>query len=170
MNVYGNIQSLYFEDAFSGETTCKSAELLFYLCSGLVDASNLILPATTLTDYYYQSMFRGCRSLTTAPALPATTLALGCYYNMFQYCSSLTTAPELPATTLASNCYSNMFKYCVSLNYITCLATDISAEGCTTSWVDGVSPTGTFTENPAMSSWTTGTDGIPNGWTVVDAS
>ena len=44
--------------------------------------------------------------------LPATTLANSCYGSMFSGCSSLTQAPALPATTLASNCYSNMFYNC----------------------------------------------------------
>ena len=60
-------------------------------------------------------MFRGCTSLTTAPALPATTLTEYCYANMFYGCTSLTTAPTLPATTLANNCYATMFWGCTSL-------------------------------------------------------
>ena len=34
-------------------------------------------------------MFRNCTSLTQAPALPATTLADSCYYSMFDGCTSL---------------------------------------------------------------------------------
>ena len=30
--------------------------------------------------------------------------------------------------------------------------------------------TGTFVKNPNMASWTTGTSGIPTGWTVIDNS
>ena len=170
MNVYGNIQSLYFEDDFSGETTCKSAQMLFNICSGLTDASNLVLPATTLVASCYNAMFQDCKGLTSAPALPATTLTPYCYMAMFNGCRSLTTAPELPATTLVQGCYYYMFQGCTSLNSITCLATNISANSCTYDWVSGVAATGTFTKNPAMSSWTTGTSGIPDGWTVVDAS
>ena len=127
------------------------------------------LPATTLADYCYETMFLNCSSLITTPALPATTLAINCYCDMFCGCSSLTTAPELPATTLAGGCYYEMFRYCSSLNSIACLATDISAEECTSYWVDGVSSTGTFTKAASMSSWTTGESGIPDGWTVVPA-
>ena len=47
------------------------------------------LPATTLTNYCYKSMFQGCTSLTTAPNLPATTLTDWCYGNMFFGCSKL---------------------------------------------------------------------------------
>ena len=87
---------------------------------------------------------------------------------MFSGCTSLTTAPELPATTLATECYRNMFYGCTSLTSIKCLATNISASNCTTNWVYGVSASGTFTKAASMSSWTTGTSGIPSGWDVVD--
>ena len=195
MKVYGNIQSLYYENDFSGETTCKAAGNMFGKCTGLVDASNLVLPATTLTEEAYFGMFNHCTSLTTAPelpatalnnecysemfyecsslvtapALPATTLVSGCYSTMFHGCTSLTTAPVLSATTLASMCYYEMFGYCTGLSSITCLATDISAANCTDSWVNGVSSTGTFTKAASMSSWTTGESGIPSSWTVIDA-
>lgn len=127
------------------------------------------LPATTLGEHCYEGMFLGCTSLTTAPALPATTLAEFCYQYMFNGCTSLTTAPELPATTLAEYCYRYMFNGCTSLNYIKCLATDISAIGCTTDWVNGVSSTGTFVKKAAMTGWTRGKNGIPTGWTIQNA-
>ena len=140
---------------------------MFRGCTSLVTAPEL--PATTLANYCYFSMFEGCTSLTTAPELPATTLADGCYFSMFYGCTSLTTAPELPATTLTSDCYSHMFDNCTKLNYIKCLATDISASTCLSNWVTNVASTGTFVKNPNMSSWPTGTSGIPTGWTVEDA-
>ena len=89
---------------------------------------------------------------------------------MFTNCTYLTTAPELPATTLAQSCYASMFYGCTSLNNITMLATDISASGCLSDWVKNVSATGTFVKNPSMSSLPTGNSGVPNGWTVTDAT
>ena len=140
---------------------------MFYNCSSLTSAPEL--PATTLADYCYYYMFYNCSSLTAAPELPATTLARGCYYEMFYHCTSLTTAPELPATTLAEYCYPFMFYGCSNLNYIKCLATNISANGCTTNWVDGVASTGTFVKDVNMTGWTTGVNGAPLNWTVEDA-
>ena len=133
------------------------------------DNGKYYLPVTTLADNCYASMFKGCKSLTTAPKLPATTLKFRCYSSMFAGCTSLTTAPELPATTLKPMCYSRMFSNCTSLNYIKCLATDISAFYPTSSWVSGVASTGTFVKNPNMTSWTEGKDGIPSGWDIEDA-
>jgi hypothetical protein len=89
--------------------------------------------------------------------------------DCFHGCTSLTTSPVLPATELAERCYNQMFLGCTSLNYIKCLATDISAIDCTSSWVSEVSSTGTFVKHPDMSDWTTGINGIPIGWDVVDA-
>ena len=223
-NAMGNIMSLAYSDDFVGNNTLPENTDFFkklFMESYVVDAGNLVLPATVLTNgcygamfadctsletapsilpattladscYYYMfegctslttapelpattlasrcyiGMFRGCTSLATAPVLPATTLANECYSNMFSGCTSLTTAPELPAATLASNCYKYTFRDCTSLNSITCLATDKSATNCTYYWLYGVSPTGTFVKN-VNASWTTGHDGIPNGWTVQDA-
>ena len=140
---------------------------MFARCTSLTQAP--ALPATTLASSCYNCMFQSCSSLETAPSvLPATTLASSCYNWMFINCSSLTTAPALPATTLADNCYEEMFETCGSLNYIKCLATDISATNCTLNWVTRVASTGTFVKHP-NATWTSGTSGIPNGWTVVDA-
>ncbi|MCR5608839.1 MAG: InlB B-repeat-containing protein [Lachnospiraceae bacterium] len=47
------------------------------------------MPATTLTYYCYNGMFKGCTSLEEAPELPATTLANSCYYNMFNNCAGI---------------------------------------------------------------------------------
>ena len=141
---------------------------MFKGCTSLITAPEL--PANTLADGCYAFIFWGCTNLATAPELPATDLADYCYQNMFLGCTSLTTAPELPATTLAEECYSGMFGGCTGLNHIKCLATNISASNCTDTWVSGVASKGTFVKNPNMTSWPTGSNGIPTGWTVQDAS
>ena len=173
-SVEGNAMSLLFGDDFKTQTSLEDKDYALYkLFSGstnVTSAENLSLPATTLAERCYLYMFQGCTSLTTAPELPATTLASGCYNQMFYNCTSLTTAPELPATTLANYCYQFMFSGCRSLSSIKCLATNISANGCTSNWVNGVASSGTFTKAASMSSWTTGTSGIPNGWGVQDAA
>ena len=137
---------------------------MFKNCTSLVNVPDL--PATTLGNNCYQQMFLGCTSLVTAPDLPATTLTSMCYNSMFSGCTSLETAPELPATTLAGNCYNSMFQGCTSLNYIKCLATTNISVG-TYNWVSGVASTGTFVKAAGVS-WSTGNNGIPNGWTVQE--
>lgn len=90
------------------------------LRSGLRDASDLILPATTLTASCYRNMFRsepGNSTFTDGPKeYPATTLAPGCYAYMFFRQYGLTgTCETLPAEAYVSECYAGMYCYCSSL-------------------------------------------------------
>lgn len=115
---YGNTMSLLYGDDFVGRTDLPSYysfTSLFSNSTGLFDASNVILPATTLGDYCYAGMFNGCTSLVGVPELPATTLAADCYFQMFRGCTSLTTTPELPVMELALRCYGCMFENCTAL-------------------------------------------------------
>jgi hypothetical protein len=83
----------------------------------------------------------------------------------------MTKAPVLPATTLGQTCYKDIFRGNGSLNEITCLATNISATNCLQDWVANTgNGSGTFYKDPNMTSFPTGSSGIPNGWTVVDIS
>lgn len=172
--VGGNVYSLLDKATYASRTnSLGTSEFsnLFYENTHLVSAGQMNFGNVTTVGYScYNSMFYGCTALTTAPAtLPAMTLATYCYNYMFYGCTSLTTAPELPAETLVGNCYNSMFYGCTSLNSVKCLAENISATNCTTNWVRNLPATGTFYKSANMSSWTTGVNGIPSGWTVVDA-
>jgi len=112
----GNIMTLLDKTGELTELTASGALSSMFQQTGVTDASELELPATTLAQECYRSMFRRCTALTAAPALPATTLANNCYYSMFEDCTSLSAAPALPATTLATNCYYSMFEDCTSLS------------------------------------------------------
>lgn len=109
---YGNIMSLIDGNTFKYLTTLEGSHNFksLFAYASIVNAHNLILPATTLVSNCYSNMFHYCTGLTSAPELPATTLATYCYRSMFNECSSLATAPVLPATTLDTYCYSYMFK------------------------------------------------------------
>ena len=158
--VEGNIMSLINPTNFATATTLGSKYTfngLFNGCTGLTSAENLVLPATTLAEgcYYsmftncakltkapkelpsdtlktncYAQMFWNCKSLTKVPKLSATKLATYCYSSMFANCKSLTTATELPATTLATNCYNSMFKGCSSLTTAPALPATTLADSC----------------------------------------
>jgi hypothetical protein len=118
-NLSGNCNSMLFGDDVETNLSLSGKNYAFYKlfcdCYAIIDASKLILPATTLARSCYNSMFDGCRSLVAAPVLPATTAAMYCYGGMFIGCTSLVTAPELPATTLDTGCYNHMFSSCESL-------------------------------------------------------
>lgn len=174
----GNILSLVYGDNFNNSSVATAIPEYYFrnfIQSNRSDyrpniyAENLIFPTFTSTGCFYD-MF--CNSLiVTAPRiLPAMTLSNNCYAGMFSTCPNLTTAPELPATTLTSNCYRNMFYNCTSLNYIKAMFTTTPSDIYTENWVNGVSSTGTFIKNSAATWTTTGTNGIPTGWTVETAS
>ena len=117
VTVSGNIHSLLSANYEQYNSIGSSAfKGFFYECTNLVDAANLILPATTLEMSAYENMFLNCTNLIAAPDLPAISLGSYCYRQMFQGCTSLTSAPrELPATVLPRSCYENMFYGCSSL-------------------------------------------------------
>ena len=150
--VEGNIMSLIYGDNFTGQTTLSADytfKRLFYQVSGLTNDENLVLPATALTYYCYQEMFRGCSSLTTAPELPATTLVDNCYREMFYSCTALITAPELPATTLANRCYGDMFNTCTSLTTAPELPATTLVDNCYYNMFRGCTALTTAPELPA---------------------
>ena len=153
-------------------------EDMFVGCTSLVTAPSL--PAANLAENCYASMFSGCISLEVAPELPATILADGCYSNMFVGCTNLISAPELIASALTDFCYCGMFRDCVNLNYIKCLATDLGNSSCLGGWVDGVAVEGTFVKAESIQvlydsswgyhnfRWIRGSDGIPEGWAILN--
>lgn len=173
---FGNTMSLQYGDNFSGKTTFSSSVGYIFKClfenTNVINAKHLILPVTNLSNnvYAYSQMFDGCSSLTSAPSLPATVLSIFCYMAMFRGCTNLVAPPpSLPAQTLTKECYFFMFSGCSNLKYLKCLATDISAEDCTAYWFWSTpSPTGTFVKAASMNDWTSGSSGIPSGWTVIN--
>ena len=115
---YGNIMSLLDEEGFATKTDLPDTKYVFYGLfmgnSTLIDASELLLPATTLANACYSQMFSGCTSLTTAPKLPATTLTAGCYYSMFNGCTSLTSAYVKAAFIEENDECGSMFNDCTA--------------------------------------------------------
>ena len=152
-NVMGNVMSLLFGDNFINKTNITGKNYtfyqLFYNNMHLVNASNLILPATTLANSCYSYMFSRCTLLTTAPELPAKKLSNQCYQNMFYGCTSLITAPELPATTLANWCYSFMFQGCTSLTTAPELPATTLTDSCYQSMFFGCTSLTTASKLPA---------------------
>lgn len=90
---------------------------------GQINNPKTFLPSTELCDWCYDSMFYNS-SICNAPELPAETLKEGCYYSMFFGCYNLKEAPALNAKTLVPECYGYMFYDCIYLNYVKITATD----------------------------------------------
>ena len=168
---------------------------MFWGCTSMVSTPELY-NITTIGKECYQSMFRSCTSLTTAPALPATTLAQNCYTFMFYGCTNLTTVPGLPAIYLEEECYRamfrnctslvtgpfiyakyyavrscmDMFRGCTSLNTLRVQAMNISATDCTSEWLNNVAQSGTFYSDGSAVFTYPSTSGIPQGWSEVVAA
>ena len=143
---------------------------MFSYCTSLTKAPDL--KAKELKDYCYASMFNGCEMLTEAPEIAAETVARKCCQNMFLGCSSLTEGPVLKAKKLEDACYNAMFMWCYKLGSLTCLATDISADGCVDAWLlsagSQVAGDKILYVDPSMTNepgWNLG-----GGWTVESAN
>ena len=131
----GNIMSLIDSTGFTTATTLVFGSAgnvnnytflgLFRGCTGLTDASDFVLPATSIAcQGPYRQLFQECTNLVFSPrTLPATSYSSACTYcynAMFKGCASLTTAPEMYSATLASGTnatgmFVNMFAGCTSL-------------------------------------------------------
>ena len=140
--VYGNMMSLVDADDFSTLATLTGdwnfAKLFKLPTVNLWDPPvtvttikshptyDIVLPATTLTNYCYNGLFAGCSGITRAPKLPATTMKIGCYAEMFR-ATSIIEAPALPTTVFqpysydaegehgSIDCYMQMFQDCTDL-------------------------------------------------------
>ena len=137
---------------------------MFKRCTSLTIAPEL--PATAVGVYSYQAMFSRCPLVKAPSVLPAMTLKKGCYSWMFEYITTLEVAPHLPALTLVNTCYDHMFTGCTALKYVSAMFTTTPGTAYTSSWLSGVSSTGTFVKNASATWTTTGAHGVPNGWTI----
>ena len=64
-----------------------------------------------------------------------------------------------------------MFYGCTSLNYVKCLAVNrVYTDDTVENWLAGVASSGTFVKNPNKQTWPRSSSGVPEGWTVVDAT
>lgn len=119
--VYGNIMSLINGDNFTSNSEFASGSSfnlcgLFYGTTTIIDASDLILPATILYMSSYNGMFRGCSNLEYGPKLlPALDVPADGYSSMFEGCVKLVEGPEIMATTVSGNTALNRM-FCMNRN------------------------------------------------------
>lgn len=133
----GDVTALLSRAGGVEELPSRAFTYLFYQSYGLVDASGLVIPSTTMATYCCRSMFEDCTSLVAGPELPATNVADHCYLAMFRGCKALASAPALPATTLFDSCYYQMFDQCASLAVAPDLPAPELAVGCYTAMFCG---------------------------------
>jgi len=93
MKIGGNIMSLFYGSNFTGNETTfpqESNSRGLFCRDNIKDASQLLLPATTLSGSIYQYMFEDNSGLVKAPVITQATIRGGYPYDyMFQGCSSL---------------------------------------------------------------------------------
>ena len=156
------------------ELDYQSCWSMFESCSALKKAP--ALPATKMTRQCYDSMFRRCKSLESVPDITVSQFSTDCFYNMFCNCTSLEVSPVLRVEgtpTMQLGCCKSMFVGCSKLKKVTCYFTPCQVnyydgpEWTTTGWMVGVSSTGTFIKKKGTE-WPSGTQGIPEGWTVKE--
>ena len=90
------------------------------------------------------------------------------YRAMFRRCTALVKGPFVDMAYIPTRACQEMFYNASSLQELKCSATNISGSYTTTSWMQGVSATGTFYKAASMTSWPRNANGIPSGWTVMD--
>lgn len=139
---------------------------MFYGCTSLVECPKFSFEK--VGTIACREMFMNCYELINPPKiLPATTLADSCYQSMFYSCHKLRFAPELPAKTLVASCYKFMFADCTELRYVKALfTTNITNDtGYTTNWMYGVNTsTGVFVKAVDATWSLSGESGIPTNW------
>lgn len=193
VEVRGNVNSLLTGNKNVDEMPSFCFYRLFGDNTSIVKADHLQLPAKTLNQRSYSQMFRNCSNMLTANLeLPATTLGRECYTSMFYMCKALNQPPEiLPKATPAYQSYTSMFQGCSALWYTPKIYTNPTSEntfggmfnGCTSlklvrnystswttagavDWLKSVGSGGYFIRGGGVSTstYTTGTSGIPSGW------
>lgn len=148
------------------ELQARCYTYMFYGCTALVNVPNINVISFT-GSYSMSFMFANCTSLTHCPVKSVPdTLQMGSTSDLFYNCTNLLDICELPALTLTAYAYRNLIRSS-KVNYIKMLATDISANGCLGSWVQGISATGIFVKNINATWTTTGVSGVPSGWTII---
>lgn len=147
---------------------CKVGGNIMYLLDGTGTTNEF---DTARNKGAFVALFRPMSSTDLLDAsdlvLPATTLAEECYRDMFKGCSKLKKAPFLPATTLADKCYDEMFSGCTSLQSVEVGFVNWWKQGDYQGWLKNVSDTGTFTCPAALDVSTRDEKHVPQGWTIV---
>ena len=189
VKAYGNIMSLVNETGFATTTTtwqlqARAFYSLFKGNTNLVDASDLLLPATTLNDNCYEGMFYNCSNLTAGPKeLPATTAATRCYAEMFRGCGKLTAAPKMFFAAPTNYICLRMFYDCSSLKDVYIKAASSGGNSPYTNMFYNATATGAVLHttsdnaggwNGKCGSWSVQGDwpatAAPTTWTVVEPS
>lgn len=161
--------SCIYEEMFKGCTSLKEVETESF--------ANALYYQTYPNGSYssgkaMKSMFEGCTSLKEITGeINLYNTDRGSCNRMFYGCTSLVKAPLLKNTLSADNSndllnIAEMFYGCSSLKELRCQSSNNTTKNnYYNNWVYGVNATGVFYKGSGTS-WTTGANGIPEGWEV----
>jgi hypothetical protein len=119
--VYGNVMSLLYGDNFTTNSEFSSGSTfnltgLFYGTTTIIDASNLILPATICVRSCYNGMFRDATNLSHGPKeLPGLYGFQDSYSSMFEGCINLEEGPDINLISVSSSCCCQRM-FCMNRN------------------------------------------------------
>ena len=137
----------------------------------LIDSTNFENLTQLTQPFALHALFKSFTKLINASnlSLPATTLTQSCYRGMFDGCTKLLYAPEFLASQLVQDCYRYIFNACSSLIYIKCLCdTTINSDTYTQKWTQGVKNTNEckFVKKSTTQIYRNNQNGIPSNWVI----
>ena len=124
------------------------------------------LPAVLVPNYAYGNMYAGS-GVIMPPKIKATQYLVGSLAGMFSGCTGLLEAPKLLPTMISNSCLLLAFNNCSNMTKIEVNFTSWGTGDPTSNWVSGVAASGTFIKPSALPE-EYGVDKIPSGWTVVN--
>lgn len=144
-SVGGNLLSLLYGGEFNGQTEFKN------------DSANA-----------FNALFRNDDNLVDASSLQLNAILVpsNAYDSMFSHCTNLESAPIIKGQTFSNGSCNTLFINCTKINRIECHATN-PASGQFVQWLQDVSVNGVFVKKRGVT-WSSGTSGIPTGWTVEE--
>jgi len=123
------------------------------------------------TEFSFRTLFEATKITHADKLIMPPNAVKDCFNSMFKSCSELVSAPLLQALVLFQGSYKNMFNGCSKLNYIKMLAVDLTnitkeTDKPLNQWCTGVSANGTFDKNKNATWNVRGVNGIPTKWEV----
>jgi hypothetical protein len=145
-----------------------------YPNTSIVSAEKMVIGCKEVKLQGCFAMFVRCNALIKGCALPATTIGERAYTSMYQECANLEIGSDLPAEDLTTTtyCYNGMYAYCPKMRYLKAMIVKPAPNNAdvygaqTGNWLLDVASTGTFVKNSAATWERDGVDGIPYGWKV----
>lgn len=169
----GDLMTLISPDTTIRAITTAKFRYAFAYNTKLVSVAGLKIDVDSIdTENCFEGLFYGCTNLVTPmESLPATWVRDYAYKSMFQGCSSLVSSPAIGnfnatyRSGYSNGCCQTMFYMCSKLADIYAEFENWSYVG-TANWAGMVKSAGTFhcSENLEIRR---GTSNVPTGWSVV---